>query len=252
MGAFDNLKSNTSGGGGTTGSGYTAGTVYLGSITQPATTTTSFTGTTYNIPAGKSDRAVSITDAKKMYVTDAKFRAKWDATVRAAGFESNDPIKSRMLWDMAVDGAADWYQTSNGTQKITPQQYLQWYSKTTGQGAKKDNLPSRQVYMYDPATINNLIDKTLTDTLGRKATDSEQKEFYTAIKKMIDEGTVSTTKTRINPRTGKQESYSVTTPGFTQEKAQSFIEEKLKAANPQDFQEKQSLDFADFLFGMRG
>lgn len=249
MSLLDELKAALEGGN-TGASGFTSGTVYLGTITQPATTATSPTGTTYNIPAGKSDKAVSVTDAKKLYVTDPKIRAQWDAAVKAAGFESNDPIKSRMLWDMAVDGAADWYQTSNGVQKVTPQQYLQWYSKSTGQ--KKDNLPSRQVYMYDPATVNNLIDKTLSDTLGRKATPNEQKEFYTAIKKMIDQGTVTTTKTRINPRTGKEESYSVTTPGFTQEKAQSFIEEKLKAENPQDYQEKKSLDFADFLFGLKG
>ena len=69
---------------------------------------------------------------------------------------------------------------------------------------------------------------------------------------MIDQGTVTTTKTRINPKTVKEESYSVTTPGFTQEKAQSFIEEKLRAENPQDYQEKKSLDFADFLFGLKG
>lgn len=247
MGALDNLKNNTSGGG-TSGAGSTVGTVYLGPLKTPVTVTKRRGPSV--VTETISDKTISITEAKKLYVTDPKVRAQWDAAVKAAGFESNDPIKSRMLWDMAVDGAADWYQTSNGVQKVTPQQYLQWYSKTTGQ--KKDNLPSRQVYMYDPATVNNLIDKTLSDTLGRKATPNEQKEFYTAIKKMIDQGTVTTTKTRINPRTGKEESYSVTTPGFTQEKAQSFIEEKLKAENPQDYQEKKSLDFADFLFGLKG
>jgi len=249
MGALDNLKNNTSGGG-TSGAGYTTGTVYLGPLKTPVTVTKRRGPSV--VTETISDKTISITEAKKLYVTDPKVRAQWDAAVKAAGFESNDPIKSRMLWDMAVDGAADWYQTSNGVQKVTPQQYLQWYSKTTGQGQKKDNLPSRQVYMYDPATINNLIEKTLSDTLDRKPTPSEQKEFYTAIKKMIDQGTVTTTKVRINPKTGKEESYSVTTPGFTQEKAQSFIEEKLKAENPQDYQEKKSLDFADFLFGMRG
>ena len=249
MGAFDNLKNNTSGGQ-TSGTGYTAGTVYLGTITQPATTVVSPTGTTYNIPAGKSDRAISVTDAKKLYITDPKVRAQWDKAVAAAGFSSNDPIKSRMLWDMAVDGAADWYQTSNGVQKVTPQQYLQWYAKSQKVG--EENLPSRQVYMYDPATINKMIDTTLSNTLGRKATPNEQKEFYTAIKKMIDEGTVTTTETKVNPKTGKKEKVTVQKVGFSQEKAQTYIEEKLKKDNPQDYQEAKSLEFADFLFGLKG
>lgn len=245
MGAFDNLKNNTSGAGGDT-----AGTVYLGPVKEPVVV---------NERRGPSvvtrtitDKTLSITEAKKLYVTDAKFRAKWDATVRSAGFESNDPIKSRMLWDMAVDGAADWYQTSGGEQKVTPQQYLQWYAKAQGVGAAGQAMPSRQVYMYDPATINSIIDKTLSSTLGRKATASEQKDFYTAIKKMIDEGTVTTTKTVVNPKTGKSEKVTIQTPGFTQEKAQTYIEEKLKTESPQDYQEKKSLEFADFLFGMRG
>lgn len=230
--------------------GSTLNEVYLGTENVKAYKSVSPTGTVYETKAGTRDVTSGIDAAKKMYVTDPAFRAQWDAQVRAAGFESNDPIKSRILWDMAVDGAADWYSTSGGTQKVTPQQYLQWYSKTTG--AKKENLPSRQVYMYTPESVNALIDKTLTDTFGRKPTVSEQKEFYTAIQKMINEGTVTTTKERINPKTGKKETYTVQTPGYSQEKAEAYITEKVKAQNPQDYMEAKSLEFADFLFGMRG
>ena len=250
MSVEDILAKLKSGSSSTGGAGYAPGTVYLGPLKTPVSVTKR-RGPSI-VTETISDRTASISDAKKLYVTDPAFRAQWDATVRSAGFESNDPIKSRMLWDMAVDGAADWYQTSNGVQKVTPQQYLQWYSKTTGQGEDKQNLPRREVYLYAPETINNLIDNTLSSTLGRKATDNEKKEFYTAIKKMIDEGAVTTTKTRINPKTGKEESYMVRTPGFSQERAESFIEEKLKTENPQDYQEKKSLDFADFLFGLKG
>lgn len=248
--AVDKLKGKTAGG--STTNMYTPGTVYLGSEAVPAGTVVSPTGVTYKTKATTKDTTPSVTDAKKMYLTDPAFRAKWDSQVRAAGFESNDPIKSRMLWEMAVDGAADWYAASDGQQKITPQQYLQWYSKAQGVGANKENLPSRQVYMYTPESVNALIDKTLTDTFGRKPTPNEQKEFYTAIQKMINEGTVTTTKERINPKTGKKETYTVTTPGYSQEKAEAYITEKVKAQNPQDYMEAKSLEFADFLFGMRG
>lgn len=250
MSALNRLKNNTSGAG--TTNSYTSGTVYLGSEKVEGYKSVSPTGTVYETKAGTRDITPTVADAKKMYIADPAFRAKWDAQVAAAGFGSNDPIKSRMLWEMAVDGAADWYETSEGKQKVTPQQYLQWYAKTKNVGAGGENIPSRQVYMYDPATINSIIDKTLSDTLGRKATDSERKGFYTAIEKMIAEGTVTTTKERINPKTGKKERLTVQTPGFTQEKAQTFIEEKLKKDNPQDYMESKSLEFADFLFGMRG
>lgn len=243
MGALEELLAKMQGGSTSTG---VAGKVYLGTQTKIVDVRRG----PNVIPTQVTTDSMSITEAKKMYLTDPKFRAQWDRTVASAGFSSNDPIKSRMLWDMAVDGAADWYQTSGGQQKITPQQYLQWYSKA--QGVKEENLPSRQVYMYDPATINKIIDTTLSNTLGRKATENEQKEFYTAIKKMIDEGTVTTTQTKINPKTGKKEKVTVQKPGFSQEKAQTYIEEKLKKESPQDYQEAKSLEFADFLFGLKG
>lgn len=230
------------------GSTSTVNQVYLGP-SQGKTTINVRRGPS-TVPVSVPADTMSIANAKKLYITDPKFRAQWDRTVAAAGFSSNDPIKSRMLWDMAVDGASDWYSTSNGEQKVTPAQYLQWYAKAQGIG--EENLPSRQVYMYDPATINKIIDTTLSSTLGRKATENEQKEFYTAIKKMIDEGTVTTTQTKVNPKTGKKEKVTVQKPGFSQEKAQTYIEEKLKKENPQDYQEAKSLEFADFLFGLKG
>ena len=91
-----------------------------------------------------------------------------------------------------------------------------------------------------------MIDDTLKTSLNRKATDSETKEFYTAIQKMIDEGTVTTTK-RVGGKT-----ISETKPGYSKEKAQALITEKLKTDSPQDFQEKQSLDFGDFLAKLKG
>lgn len=237
------------GGGGVTGetSGYAPGTVYLGSQAYAASTTMSPTGVPYNIPAGKSDRTLGVTDAKKLYVTDPAVKAKWNAALKKYGFET-DPIKGRAMWEMAVDGASDWYQTSQGQQKITPEMYLQWYAKETAP-KKKENLPSRQVYMYDEATVQELISDTISKTLGRKPTDSESKDFYTAIQKMIEEGTVTTNKTRINPETGLKESYTVTTPGYTEAKAEALI--KSKITGTEDYEEKKSLDFVDFIRGIR-
>ena len=191
----------------------------------------------------------TIADAKKMFVNDAALRSRWTATLKKYGLESANPLAARTMWDMAVEGAADWYQTSGGKQKVTPEQYVGWYAKGK---EKKDepNLPQRQVYMYDKATVLDLIDRTLQNTLGRKATADENKSFYTAIQDMIEEGTVTTTKTQINPITGKKEMVTTTKPGFSQERAQSYIESQV--IGTEDYKQKMSLDFADFLFGNQG
>jgi hypothetical protein len=205
------------------------------------------TGTTYNVKAGKVDRTLGLTDAKKLYITDPAVKARWNAALKKYGFET-DPIKGRMMWEMAVDGASDWYQTSEGQQKITPEMYLQWYAKETAP-KKKENLPSRQVYLYDEATVQGIISDTISKTLGRKPTASESTDFYTAIQNMIEQGTVTTNKTRINPETGLKESYSVTEPGFSREKAEAFIQSKITGT--EDYEEKKSLDFVDFIRGIR-
>jgi hypothetical protein len=153
------------------------------------------------------------------------------------------------MWDMAVDGSAAWYNGSGGTRKVTPEQYLQWNSK--GQG-NAPALPQKQVYLYDKATIQGLIDDTLSSVLGRKATADENKQFYTAIQGMINEGTVTTTKEVIDKTTGKKVSQSTTTPGFTKEKAAAMIEKELKTNASEDYLQKKSLDFADFLSQLGG
>ena len=86
MGALDNLKNNTSGGG-TSGAGSTVGTVYLGPLKTPVTVTKRRGPSV--VTETISDRTALITDAKKLYVTDPAFRAQWDATVKAAGFENS-------------------------------------------------------------------------------------------------------------------------------------------------------------------
>lgn len=58
---------------------------------------------------------------------------------------------------------------------------------------------------------------------------------------MIDEGTVRTTK-MVN---GTQ--VTTTKPGFSTEKATAAIESELKTKSAEDYKQKQSLDFGDFL-----
>ena len=233
MGALDNLKN------GSTGS--TAGQVYVGPG-KKKTITFKKTGQKIEVVS----ETAKATDLKSSYYTDTAVEANWIATLKKYGYGDVDPLKAAAIYELAVDGAGSWYQKSNGTRKVTPEQYLQWYAKN--QGVAGDNGPkvSVQKYLFQPEEIQSLIDDTLKSVLGRKATDSENKEFYTAIQKMIDAGTVTTTK-KVGGKTVTE-----TKPGYTKEKAQALIKKSIEEKAPQDLAEKQSLDFADFLSGLGG
>lgn len=252
MGAFDNLQSNLSGGSGAGGSagGYT-NQVYLGKA--PAkTVTTKRTGQTFTVPAG--DKAVSIQDAKAMYLTDESVRNEWLQTLRKSGLPT-DPIKARALWDTAVAGASDWYATSNGTQKVTPAQYLNWY--VGGQKKAEPTLPSRSIYQYAPEQLASKIDETAQSLLGRAITDADKtaswyQDLNSALNKMVMQGTVTTTQKVKNPKTGKMENVTIQKPEVTSEAIGQTITSALETADPAALERKKNLDFANWAFKKMG
>lgn len=190
--------------------------------------------------------AVTVTDAKKRYFEDPAVQSGWLSTLSKNGFGDVSPAKGQALYEMAVDGASKFYSQSGGTQKITPEQYVQWYAKDQGILGGGGPSVSVQKYLFQPEEIQSLIDGTLKGVLGRKATQAESKEFYTAIQDMIDKGTVTTTK-KVGGKT-----ITEIKPGYSKEKAEALITERVKAQSPQDYEEAQSLGFADFLGKLKG
>jgi hypothetical protein len=246
-----NLDTNLSGDGGLTA--YT-GQVYLGTKKVPGFTTQSPTGGTYTVKPRKGESVVSAAEAKRSYLTDDKLRTSWLQTLKKNGI-TTDPIKARALWDLSVDGASDWFATSNGTQKVTPEQYLGWY---TG-GQKKAPKPdlSRSVYEYAPEQIAADIDKVAQNVLGRTINDEDKAaDWYTdltnAISKMASKGTVTTVEDVRNPKTGKLERVTKQSPKFTTEKAKEKITSTLREASPVDVERKERVDFTKWLFTQMG
>ena len=231
--ALDNLRS------GSTAS--TAGQVFVGAG-KKKTITLKRSGMKLEIES----ETAKASDLKSSYYTDPTVEANWIRTLGKYGYGNVDPLKAAAIYELAVDGAGDWYTKSKGSRKITPEQYLQWYSKNQGVGDENKPKVSVQKYLFQPEEIQSLIDDTLKSVLGRKATDSENKEFYTAIQGMIDAGTITTTK-KVGGKTVTE-----TKPGYTKEKAQALIKKSVEEKAPQDLAEKQSLDFADFLSGLGG
>ena len=252
-GALDKLL-----GGNTTGDTTSGGTDYINKVYLGSTPVVkgkkvkSPTGTTYTQIDSGGDISKPIADAKKDFFSwDDKKLNSFISRLSSYGFKNVSRITAKSMWDLAVDGASTWYAGSAGTQKITPDQYLQWYSK--GQGSTEERLPQKQVYLYDNNAIKELIDGTLNSVLGRKATSDENKQFFTKIKEMINAGTVTTTTTKVV--NGKKMNVSTTSPGFSKEAAALEIQKQIKAGTPEqqtDYLQKKSLDFGDFLSQLGG
>ena len=252
MRALDKLLGGNTTGDTTSGGTDYANKVYLGSTPiVKGKKVMSPTGTQYTQATTGGDLTSPIADAKKDFFSwDDKKLNSFISRLSSYGYKNVSRITAKAMWDMAVDGASTWYAGSAGAQKITPDQYLQWYSK--GQGPA-ERLPQKQVYLYDNDAIKGIIDDTLTNVLGRKATADENKQFFTKLKDMVNEGRVTTTETKVVK--GKKMNVSTTTPGFSKEAAAREIEKQIKsgtAGQQEDYLQKKSLDFADFLSQLGG
>ena len=252
MSAFDRL---TSGLAGETGyaTAYT-GQVYLGSQKVPGYTTQSPTGGTYTVKPSTKDLTETTAQAQARYLTDAQLREKWNTALRKNGF-GTDPIQARALWDISVAGASDWYATSNGQQKITPEQYLGWYS--SGKKKKGPALPTRQVYQVTEDEIDADIDEFLQKRAGRTLQDSDRdmgwyQDLVKSVSKLYNEGIVTTVKEVKNPKTGKMEKVVTQTPGFSKEQIAEEITSTIEAEDPASVQRKQRIDNTKWLLSRGG
>jgi len=251
MSALDRLASGLAGETGYA-TAYT-GQVYLGSQKVPGYTTQSPTGGTYTVKPSTKDLTETTAQAQARYLTDAQLREKWNTALRKNGF-GTDPIQARALWDISVAGASDWYATSNGQQKITPEQYLGWYSSGK---KKKPALPTRQVYQVTEDEIAADIDEIMLKKAGRTVQDSDKdmgwyQDLVKGISKLYSEGVVTTVKEVKNPKTGKMEKVVTQTPGFSKEQIAEEITSTIEAEDPASVQRKQRIDNTKWLLSRGG
>lgn len=210
-------------------------------------------GQAVTIPAG--DKTLGVSEAKRKYLTDEALRSQWNVTLRKLGLDA-DPIQARAIWDLAVDGASDWYATSQGQQKITPEQYITWYSSGKTKKPKADL--TRQIYNVTPEQIDTDINDVAQKVLGRTITDADkQADWYgdlvKGITKMASRGTTTEVETVRNKKTGKLEKRVIQTPEVTKEAITERITSAVEEADPLSLQRKKDLDFENwFLKNTRG
>ena len=236
-------------------SGQYVNRVYFG-VSQPKQVQMKRSGQTITVPGGDDTKTVA--EAKRQYLTDEELRNKWNRTLANNGITAN-PIQARALWELSVDGASDWYATSNGQQRVTPEQYLTWYAggKKGGRGGGPKADLSRQIYQYSPEQIDADINDVAMKVLGRQIVDADKeadwyKDLTKGLNKMISKGITTTTKLVKNKQTGKLEQVTTQTPEFTKEKAVTAIESAVTEADPTSVERKKNLDFANWAFKKMG
>lgn len=233
-----------------------ANKVYLGTQKVKSEKVVSPTGVEYTSAPSKKDVTETIAQAKARYLVDATLQTKWVNTLRKNGFDA-DPIQARALWDLSVDGASDWYATSNGQQKVTPEQYLGWYASGKTKGKGEGNLPTRQIYEVRKEDIEADINDIAMRTLGRTIVDTDKnsewyKNLVNGVSELYSKGTVTSTKQTVNPKTGKKENVVVQSPKFSKEQITQKITSAVETADPETLARKKNLDFAEWAFKKMG
>jgi len=162
----------------------------------------------------------------------------------AAKGQTISKIQASVVWGELVTKAGQIYAGGRGP-KITPMDLFA--DQMASMKGNEAALPQRSIQKIDPIVIKDFVSGIYEKTLGRVATDDEKNQWYAQLKPAIESGTVTETKKIKNKKTGKLENVSTTTPGFNQQASQITIEQKLKEANPDDYDRQKRMDFSTWL-----
>jgi hypothetical protein len=144
-------------------------------------------------------------------------------------------------WGAIVDKAASLYAGGKGP-KLTPMDVL----NMTVSSSANANAPRVDVQLQDKNVLRDIIRNNYKSTIGRLPNEAEEKARMDELQKIINKGSVTTTKTV----GGKK--VTTTTPGFTQSGAESLIKEKAKKTAPGDYELQQASDFNTWLVKQMG
>lgn len=183
-----------------------------------------------------------VNNVYKEFWSDEAVKAKVkSAMVRAGRTDVND-ITAYAQWQQVVNASAELYSTGA---KLTPMDILNQTMTNSGTA----NLPDRTITKVDPAITNAIANAAYQSAYMRDADEEEIKDILkkAGVDKMIAEGTVTTTKKVKNPKTGKLENVTTTTPGFNAQTAQLTIEDKLKELNPDEYDRTKRIEWSSWL-----
>lgn len=181
----------------------------------------------------------------KQFWDDPATKAKVKSAMVNAGNTNVNDLSAYEQWKQVVNISAELYAAGKGP-KMTPMDVLNQVMSGAGGAA---NLPDRTITKVDPAITNAIANAAYQSVYMRDANEEEIKDILkkAGVDKMIAEGTVTTTKKVKNPKTGKLENVTTTTPGFNAQTAQLTIEDKLKEINPDELDRTKRIEWASWL-----
>ena len=194
---------------------------------------------------GKVPNVATTNSVYKQFWDDPATKAKVKSAMVNAGITNVNDLSAYEQWKQIVNTSAELYAAGKGV-KMTPMDVLNQVMAGAGGAA---NLPDRTITKVDPAITNAIANAAYQSVYMRDANEQEIKDILkkAGVDKMIAEGTVTTTKKIKNPKTGKLENVTTTTPGFNAQTAQLTIEDKLKELNPDEFDRTKRIDFASWI-----
>jgi hypothetical protein len=217
---------------------YGPGLVYLGEESKPGFKGRGTTGKTQVTPKTKSKQ-----ETYNLFWTDENIQNQITSYQTAIGRENLGKPGGYDLWKAIVDQAAEIYNGGAGT-KLTPLQILSMSAAASGINTVDTQ---RQIRKYDADVLKEVAQSIALKKRGAMLTDEELSEAISLADSMIEKGTVTTTKKVRNPKTGKIESVSTTTPGFSQETFDVKLGKKLEEDSPQLVQRRKDIQFMDAL-----
>lgn len=104
---------------------------------------------------------------------------------------------------------------------------------------------ARNVVKYDEAVLKEVAQSIAVNKIGQTLSDEELQGAIDLANSMIEKGTVTKTKNVRNPKTGKLEQITETTPGFSQERFGVQLGQQLEEANPLLAERRKAFEFVD-------
>jgi hypothetical protein len=172
-------------------------------------------------------------------INDPNTLGAWVSRLAENIFYSQDPIVKTMSIE-------DFLRSTAKTANIADE------------AAKTAALPQRQIYEYKEADRQKWIDDTSQTLRGQPITEEDKsqkwyKDLRASIDAMVNEGTTTRTqKSILNTKTGKMETRSISTPGFSTEQATATAEKAIREATPEDVARKERVDFTSWMFKALG
>lgn len=180
-------------------------------------------------------------DSYGLFWSDESVQNRVLSYLQAIGRPEGGKPAAYNVWKDIVDQAAEIYRGGKGA-KISPFELL----NMSLQGISAVDV-TRQIRMYDEDVLKQVAQAIASKKRGVTLNDQELQEAVDLANSIIERGTVTKTEKVRNPKTGKMETVVKTSPGFSQERFETELGQKIEKETPELVERRKAFEFADIL-----